>query len=173
MYFYWIYTQQVYSFCTQCIQSLITDGSGTNSINCPSCHQTTPVPEGGVTTLPHNLHLINKQGDIHHKITSNPPPPCDSCSDNTSVAYCTECEDLFCKQCWDAHQRVRSSRTHSSFTLEDTCAMSQDKLSKLIHSFNYTCQDHTDQKLKYYCQQCIIPVCIECTIINHKDHPCG
>ena len=160
-----------HSFCTQCIQSLITDGTGTNSLACPSCRQTIPVPNGGVTTLPRNLRLINKQGDIHHKITSNPPPPCDSCSENTSVAYCTECKDLFCKQCWDAHQRVRSSHTHSSFTLEDTCAMSQDKLSKLIPSFNYTCQDHTDQKLKYYCQQCIIPVCIECIIINHKDHP--
>ncbi|XP_041379200.1 E3 ubiquitin-protein ligase TRIM71-like [Gigantopelta aegis] len=49
--------------------------------------------------------------------------------------------------------------------------MSRDKLTELIPSFTHTCQDHSDQQLKYYCQQCIIPVCIECTIINHKDHP--
>ena len=160
-----------HSFCTQCIQSLINEDTGTNSITCPSCHQTTPLHKGGVISLPRNLHLINKEGDTLHKITSNPPSPCDSCSEDTSVAYCTECTDFLCKQCWDAHQRVRSSRTHSSFTLEDVRAMSQDNLTKLIPSFIHTCQDHTDQQLKYYCQQCIIPVCIECTIINHKDHP--
>ena len=160
-----------HSFCTQCIQSFITGGTRTNSLTCPSCHQTTPVPKGGVTSLPRNLHLINKQSDIICKIISNPPPLCDSCSEDTSVAYCTECRDLLCKQCWDAHQRVRSSRTHSSFTLEDVCTMSRDNLTKLIPSFIHTCQDHSEQQLKYYCQQCIIPVCSECTIINHKDHP--
>ncbi|XP_041346943.1 E3 ubiquitin-protein ligase TRIM71-like [Gigantopelta aegis] len=67
--------------------------------------------------------------------------------------------------------KLRSSRTHSSFTLEDAHAMSQDKLTKLIPSFIHTCQDHSDQQLEYYCQQCIIPVCVKCTIINHKDHP--
>ena len=49
--------------------------------------------------------------------------------------------------------------------------MSRDELTKLIPSYTHTCQDHSDQQLKYYCQQCIIPVCSECTIINHKDHP--
>ena len=27
------------------------------------------------------------------------------------------------------------------------------------------------EQLDFYCQQCIIPVCVKCTIINHKDHP--
>ena len=49
--------------------------------------------------------------------------------------------------------------------------MSRDSLTKLNPSFIHTCQDHSEQQLKYYCQQCIILVCIECTIINHKDHP--
>ena len=160
-----------HSFCIQCIQSFITEDTGTDSLTCPSCHQSTPVLTSGVTSLPRNFRLINKQGDILHKITSNPPPPCDSCNEDTSVAYCTECKDLLCKQCWDAHKKLRSTRTHSSFTLEDAQSMSQDKLIKLIPSLIHTCQDHTDQQLDFYCQQCIIPVCVKCTIINHKDHP--
>ena len=160
-----------HSFCTQCIQSLVNESNGTDSITCPSCCQTTPLHKGGVTSLPHNLHLVNKHSDTLCKITSNPPPPCDSCRENTSVAYCIECTDFLCKRCWDAHQILRSSRTHSSFTLEEAHTMSRDRLTKLIPSFTHSCQDHTDQQLKYYCQQCNIPVCIECTIINHKDHP--
>ena len=160
-----------HSFCTQCIQSLINEGTGAKTLSCPFCHQTTPVPKGGVTSLPRNLHLVNKQGDTLRNITLNPPPSCDSCSENTSIAYCTECTDFLCKRCWDAHQLLRLSRTHSSFTLEDAHAMSQDKLTKLIPPFIHTCQDHSDQQLDFYCQQCIIPVCVKCTIINHKDHP--
>ena len=160
-----------HSFCTQCIQSLINESNGTYTITCPSCHQTTPVPKGGVISLPRNLHLINKLSDILSKISSNPPPPCDSCGEDISVAYCTECTDLLCKDCWKSHQKVRLTRKHSSFTLEEAQTMSRDKLIKLIPSFIHTCQDHTNQQLKYYCQQCIIPVCSECTIINHKDHP--
>ena len=160
-----------HSFCTQCIQSLINESTGTNSVTCPSCYQTTLVATGHVSSLSRNLRLINKQGDILSKITSNPPPLCDSCSEDTSVAYCTECKDLLCKDCWNGHQKVRLTRLHSSFTLEEARTMSRDKLTELIPSFTHTCQDHSDQQLKYYCQQCIIPVCIECTIINHKDHP--
>ena len=160
-----------HSFCIQCIQSLIIEDTGTNSITCPSCHQTTSVPDEGVTSLTRNLRLINKQGEILSKITSKPPPPCDSCSEDTSVAYCIECEDLFCKDCWNSHQKVRLTRTHFSFTLEEACCMSRDKLTELIPSFIHTCQDHTDQQLHFYCQQCITPVCVKCTIINHKDHP--
>ena len=160
-----------HSFCAQCVHSLVTEGAGINSLTCPFCHQTTPVPHSGVTSLPRSLYFVNRQSDTLSKITSNLPSLCDSCSEDISVAYCTECRDLLCQQCWDAHQRVRSSHTHSSFTLQEACTMSRDNLTKLIPSFPHTCQDHTDQQLKYYCQQCIIPVCIECTVINHKGHP--
>ena len=159
-----------HSFCTQCIQSFINEDTGTNSVTCPFCHQTTMLPKG-VISLSRNLHLISKQDNILSKISSNPPPPCDSCSEDTSIAYCAECRDLLCKDCWNSHQKVRITRMHSSFTLKDTCSMSREQLTKLIPSFIHTCQDHTDQQLDFYCQQCIIPVCVKCTIINHKDHP--
>ena len=160
-----------HSFCTQCIQPIITENTGTNTLTCPSCHQTTPVPNGGVTSLPRNLHLVNKQGHILNKISSNPPPLCDSCSEDTSVAYCTECNEVICKKCWTNHQLLSITRSHVIQSFEDFKKMSRDELTKLIPSFTHTCQDHSDHQLKYYCQQCIIPVCVKCTIINHKDHP--
>ena len=160
-----------HSFCTQCIQSLVAMSVGTTSIICPTCLEKTLVFEKGVTSLPRSLHLFNKQSNILAKITSTPPPPCDSCSEGTSIAYCTECTDLLCKDCWNAHKKLRMSRTHTSFTLEEARTMPQDKLTKLIPSFTQTCHDHNDQQLNYYCEQCIIPVCSECTLSNHKDHP--
>ena len=160
-----------HSFCTQCIQFLTTEGPGASTLICPFCHQTTPVPKGGITSLPRNLRLLNKQSFIFSKITTNPPPLCDSCSEDTSVAYCTECNEVICKKCWTNHQLLSITRSHVIQSFEDFKKMSRDEVTKLIPSFTHTCQDHSDHQLKYYCQQCIIPVCIECTIINHKDHP--
>ena len=153
-----------HSFCTQCIQSLINESTGTNSITCPSCQYIVSVPKGGVTFLPRNLRFVNKQSNILSKIRSTPPPPCGSCGENTSVAYCTECTDLLCKQSWDAHQLVRLTRTHMSFTLEEAQHLSHDKVA-----IN-TCQDHANQEVKYYCEECTVPVCVECTIVNHNSH---
>ena len=65
---------------------------------------------------------------------------------------------------------VRLTRTHSSFTLEEGRRMSRDKLTKMIPSSIITCQDHIDQQLDFYCEECAIPVCVKCTIIKHKDH---
>ena len=66
---------------------------------------------------------------------------------------------------------VRLTRTHSSFTLEEGQRMSRDKLTKMLPSYSLTCQDHVDQQLDFYCEECTIPVCVKCTIIKHKDHP--
>ena len=160
-----------HSFCIQCIQSLINEDTGAKILTCPFCHQTTQVPKGGVISLPRNLRLINKQGDILSKISCNLLLPCDSCNEDTSVAYCIECNEVICKKCWTNHQLLRITRGHIIQSFEDIKNKSRDELTKLIPSFTHTCQDHTEQQLKYYCQQCIIPVCVECTIINHKDHP--
>ena len=159
-----------HSFCIQCIQSLVNKSDRTSSVICPICHETTLVSLKGVTSLSCSLHLFNKQCDILAKITSTPPPLCDTCGKDTSITYCTECKYLLCKRCWDDHQGFLPLRKHSSLSLDKVGSMSKSDLTKIIPSFTHSCQDHSNQQLKYYCQQCTIPVCSECTIINHKYH---
>ena len=115
-----------------------------------------------------------KHHTVLSKVTATSPPPCDSC-DETSIAYCTECDELLCNMCLDAHQRLRSSRLHTSFTLTEARNMSQDTIIKMLPSsssfLSCICQYHNNQKLDLYCQQCTIPVCVKCSGISHKDHP--
>ena len=160
----------LHSYCLQCITKLHVEG--TTSITCPTCNQSTTIPDEDVSSLPRNVRLSEetKQDKILRKVTSTSPPPCDSCGENSPIAYCTECEKLFCKVCWDAHQKLSFLRSHSSFTLKEGQNMSRDKLIKMLPS-SPMCHDHDDQKLRIYCQQCTIPVCVECTIISHKGHP--
>ena len=161
----------LHSYCLQCITKLHVEG--TTSIICPTCNQSTTIPDEDVSSLPRNVRLSEetKQDKILRKVTSTSPPPCDSCDENSPIAYCTECDKLFCNKCWEHHQGLKFLRSHSFFTLKEAQNMSQDKLIKMLPSSSPICHDHDDQKLKIYCQQCTIPVCVECTIISHKGHP--
>ena len=168
----------LHSYCVQCITKLHVEN--TTSIICPTCNHSTTLPDGSVTSLPRNIRLgeETKLDTVLFKVTSTSPPPCDSCDENSPIAYCTECDDLLCKDCWDAHQKLKKSRSHSSFTLKEAQNMSRDKLIKMLPSssssstfFSRTCQHHSDQTLDLYCQQCTIPVCVKCSGISHKDHP--
>ena len=168
----------LHSYCVQCITKLHVEN--TTSIIRPTCNHSTTLPDGSVTSLPRNIRLSEetKQDTVLSKVTSTSPPPCDSCDENSPIAYCTECDKLLCNVCWDAHQKLKFLRSHSSFFLKETQNMSRDKLIKMLPSsyssscfLSCTCQYHNNQKLDLYCQQCTIPVCVECSGISHKDHP--
>ena len=164
----------LHSYCLQCITKLHVEG--TTSITCPTCNQSTTIPDEDVSSLPRNVRLSEKtkQDKILRKVTSTSPPPCDSCDENSPIAYCTECDHLLCNVCFDAHQKLKISRSHYSFTLKEAQNTSRDKLIKMLPSSSSSspmCHDHDDQKLSFYCQQCTIPVCVGCTIISHKGHP--
>ena len=164
----------LHSYCVQCITKLHVED--TTSIICPTCNHSTSLPTGRVTSLPRNIRLIEetKQDTVLSKVTSTSPPPCDSCDEKSPIAYCTECDDLLCKDCWDAHQKLKKSRSHSSFSLKEAQNMSRDKLIKMLPSSSFLsrkCQYHDDQTQDLYCQQCTIPVCVECNYSSHKDHP--
>ena len=164
----------LHSYCLQCITKLHVEG--TTSITCPTCNQSTTIPDEDVSSLPRNVRLSEetKQDKILRKVTSTSPPPCDSCDENSPIAYCTECDNLLCSVCWQYHQGLKLLRSHSSFTLKEAQNMSRDKLIKMLPSSSSSspmCHDHDDQKLDLYCKQCTIPVCVKCTIISHKGHP--
>ena len=164
----------LHSYCLQCITKLHVEG--TTSITCPTCNQSTTIPDEDVSSLPRNVRLSEetKQDKILHKVTSTSPPPCDSCDENSPIAYCTECDDLLCSVCWQYHQGLKKSRSHSSFTLKKAQNTSRDELIKMLPSSSSSspmCHDHDNQILDLYCQQCTIPVCVKCTIISHKGHP--
>ena len=161
----------LHSYCLQCITKLHVES--TASITCPTCNQSTTIPDEDVSSLPRNIRLkeISKQGKVLRKVTSTSPPLCDSCHENSPIAYCTECDELFCCRCWEHHQGLKKSSSHSSFTLKEAQNTSRDNLTKMLPSSSPMCHDHVDQKLNFYCNQCTIPVCVECTIKKHKGHP--
>ena len=79
-----------------------------SSNKCKSNNHSTILPNGSLTFLPRNIRLSKetKLDTVLSKVTSTSPPPCDSCDENSPIAYCTECDQLLCNVCWDAHQKL-------------------------------------------------------------------
>jgi DNA-binding beta-propeller fold protein YncE len=135
------------------------------SIECPTCGDIT-MADDGLSSLPRDLKLAAKEDNILHKLTYS---MCDSCGDELAMAYCNNCSDHFlCKCCLKAHQKLRSSRGHTSFTFEEAQKMPQSKLIKLISPASFNCLSHEGRPLDYYCISCSVLICRKCLL--HKDH---
>ena len=148
------------------------------SITCPTCNHPTKLPDGGVASLPCNIHLKQEaeQDKAIQRVTTSPPPECESCEEegSVSVAYCTDCDHLLCKTCWTNHQKMKALKSHTTFALDDLEGKNRSDLLKILtpsNSTNSLCLDHDNQKLIYYCVQCFVPVCVCCTLEKHKGHP--
>jgi tripartite motif-containing protein 2/3 len=86
---------------------------------------------------------------------------CGNCSDQNRVTVrCAECAEFLCQPCADGHKRVRFTRSHSLMTLKE--CENQGK----IHSTAY-CPKHEDGILKLFCDTCQVPMCRDCTIVDH------
>ena len=110
----------LHSYCLQCITKIHVQD--TPSITCPSCNHLTPVPIGGVASLPLNIRF--KEEAQHEQLLQRiipSPPVCDSCEEDTSVsvAYCMDCDDLLCQECWDIHRKIKITRSHTTIATKD------------------------------------------------------
>ena len=162
----------LHSYCLQCINKIHVQG--TTSITCPSCNDHTHLPDEGVASLPPDIRLKEEaeQDKVLQRIYSY--PPCEFyCDDDTSVAYCKECDKVLCQDCLNVHKKKKTSCSHSTYSIEDLKRKSRSDLHKIFPSSISSvplCHDHNDQKLVLYCTQCAVPVCDKCSTGRHKGH---
>lgn len=87
---------------------------------------------------------------------------CESCVlDEDAVAYCRECKQLLCEDCLAFHRRGRGTSQHE--TVE-----SQSRAEELRRL--YSCKEHQDQRLDYFCKTCNTAVCKNCQVTCCKEH---
>ena len=134
----------LHSYCLQCITK-IHETEGATSITCPSCNHQTPLPtDGGVASLPANIRLREEMEheNLFQRVTSSPPPRCDSCNEvdaAPSMAYCKNCNDMLCTDCWNMHKRMKISKSHLTFALKDLGSKGRLKVLKMIAPPTHLC----------------------------------
>ena len=161
----------LHTFCKRCIEKSIESNKKMASIVCcPLCRA--PLPRDDMSSVPTNC-TINRLVEIFGKRKEagktlvNKELKCSTCVDGlTAVTWCIECENSLCRQCNDAHQRMKAFRSHTTVAIEEF--VKNPKLVLSTPEKPEACKSHNKQPLDLYCRTCSSLICHYCTL---KDHP--
>ena len=158
----------LHSFCLKCLKKV---KHPPGIINCPLCQEKITLPPGGIDGFRNNFFInqlkdrraINKIGKIKM--------PCICCksTERETVARCMDCNGFLCQQCVDLHKTLTPLTVHNVFTIDELRSGRVD-MNKVMKE--ECCQKHKDQVLRWFCKTCGIPICRDCTVMDHvrPDH---
>ena len=162
----------LHSFCLRCIDkhARYARRKLETTIKCPVCQACFQIPEGGTFgSLPTSFHLNRLVDLLALRNGSHESQRCSSCEENnTATCYCFVCQTFLCKDCFDAHQRLKATRGHRNVLIENLQA--QD-VEELMHRPAMCAKKyHENEPLDYYCQDCSVCICHKCSIVSHNRH---
>ncbi|XP_066270948.1 E3 ubiquitin-protein ligase TRIM45-like [Branchiostoma lanceolatum] len=168
----------LHTFCKGCLgKFLAKEGDVKGKFPCPTCRTETVLSEGGLAGLKDNFFvlslrdtveaqksLVSKEDDKFH---------CDVCEEEEASGGCEICEEFLCGECSLAHRRAKRTREHEIIGVAEL----KEKLLAKAHSVKSRslpiCPNHEDEKLKFFCESCLRPICRDCTVLQHRDHKYG
>ncbi|XP_060564900.1 uncharacterized protein LOC132724104 [Ruditapes philippinarum] len=92
--------------------------------------------------------------------------PCDR--DGARVpakGYCSTCKEHLCDTCYKHHKKQTPSRHH---ILLDQDSMPTTSSVPIVKDEFDSCDDHEDEKLKFFCRDHDTVVCSVCTTLDHR-----
>ena len=162
----------LHSFCLPCLDkhALYARRQLQTTIKCPVCLTCFQIPEGDTFGgLPTSFHLNRLVDLLALRDGSAEAQRCSSCDENnTATYYCFVCQNFLCAACFEAHQRLKASRSHRNILVENLQA--QDVQEFIRRPVMCSQQYHEDQILEYYCEECKICVCHKCIVVGHTRH---
>ncbi|XP_070573964.1 tripartite motif-containing protein 3-like [Ptychodera flava] len=155
----------LHSFCEQCLFGWVEK---TCKLDCPVCRRSHQLPQGGVAKLQSNFFLDQLVEEFNQRDSGSSKSTCDAClgEGGKDDARCVECSARLCGNCAGAHKRLAATRSHRLIAIDEYVSI-EDKDSSLIHTGIY-CDRHTDNQVKFYCDTCEVPICSDCTVIDHR-----
>jgi len=134
------------------------------------------IPDTGLDTLPHNFFLQNL---IDARDASNQKAEevlCEACAvendENGEIPsanmYCSHCNQKLCTRC------SRSCRAKSrGGPYQVVRPLGAEVSAELIQQRGSYCDQHRDERIKLYCHDCEINVCLMCFAVDHISHKCA
>ncbi|XP_066270894.1 E3 ubiquitin-protein ligase TRIM45-like [Branchiostoma lanceolatum] len=168
----------LHTFCKGCLgKFLAKEGDVKGKFPCPTCRTETVLSEGGVAGLKDNFFvlslrdtveaqksLVSKEDDNFH---------CDVCEEEEASGGCEICEEFLCDECSRAHRRAKRTREHEVIGVAELKEKRLAKMSSIKSKSLPICPNHDDEKLKFFCESCLRPICRGCTVLQHRDHKYG
>lgn len=166
-----------HTFCRPCLEK---EQTHPDKVTCSQCHADCNLPVSGVQGLLSNL-VISTIIETDSELVSSGAARCTGCKSKESdaVARCVDCANYLCPNCVMAHQFMHCFEGHRVLTLGD---LKDEPKNGLITNGSCNgsgekavfCPRHKNDILKYFCRTCSVPVCKECTILEHPSghHDC-
>jgi len=165
----------VHSFCLGCLQSYFKGNAIGDNVACPVCRKEFQIPDTGLEALPHNFFLQNL---IDARDASSPKTEvlCEVCvaakngedEDKgeipSATVYCADCNLKLCTQC------SRPCRVKPRGEPHHVRPLGAEMTAELIQQRGSYCDQHKDDRLKLYCHDCEITVCLMCFVVSHNGH---
>ena len=144
------------------------------SLQCPTCLRNGPIPVGGASAFPQNLHLgfeVEVAGYMS-KFASTSGVSCTFCvqgCNDPAVVFCCSCHMFMCKGGQECHNRAPHLSQHNVIGLDRESAT---LLPALLKPTEHRCSDpkHKKLDLDFCCKTCRSFTCQLCVMILHKDH---
>ncbi|XP_074649631.1 protein brain tumor-like isoform X2 [Tubulanus polymorphus] len=152
-----------HTFCQPCLEKIQDTAE---KLSCPECHQDTPLPPQGISGLMPDFAISNI---LESTIVDTSALNCTGCKskETNAVARCFDCANFLCPNCVMAHQFMHCFEGHRVMMLSDMHnGKDEMKLEKPMN-----CAKHRAEYLIYFCRTCNMPICKECTVMEHgKGH---
>ncbi|XP_060112447.1 E3 ubiquitin-protein ligase TRIM56 [Heteronotia binoei] len=162
----------LHTFCGDCLLPLAAGGQ--EELRCPECRERVPLP-AGVEGLKTNF-FINGLLDLVRPTGGRAGALCSLCpllSQETSqpaVSRCLDCADDLCQACANGHRCSRLTHSHCVVDLEGYLSGEHDEEVRRRQASR--CQEHRGEVLRFFCTPCATPLCGECRLGPHLEHPC-
>ncbi|XP_061182361.1 protein PML-like [Saccostrea echinata] len=160
----------LHNFCEACLETLLDKSSENKELNCPICRENTPLTEQKVSGLKTNFifkDIIQKLSGCTESSSRRLCSFCIlGCKEVEATHKCLTCMDLLCKFCTNKrHTFTRQTAEHKVVPLNDYFAGKY----KGHKNTDTPCEEHRE-KLRFYCQECSLPICGECALGKHRFH---
>lgn len=163
-----------HTFCRSCLER---EQTHPEKVTCVTCRVDTELPDAGVNGLATNLVIaaaVEQDADLLSSARSTSSPSaarCTACkSENTdAVARCLECVNFLCVNCVMAHHFMHCFEGHRVKVFPNSDIKDESMLGIIASNGDKTvfCTKHKSDILTYYCRTCLVPVCKECTQVDH------
>ena len=144
------------------------------SLQCPTCLRNVPIPVGGASAFPQNLHLgfeVEVAGYMF-MLASSSGVSCTFCvqgCNDPAVVFCCSCHMFMCTFGQECHNRAPHLSQHNVIGLDrESATLLPTLITPTEH--HCSCPKHKKQDLDFYCKTCSCFICQLCVISVHKDH---
>ncbi|XP_044170499.1 E3 ubiquitin-protein ligase TRIM71-like [Acropora millepora] len=145
----------LHSFCLGCLdkQANLARRQRQQAIKCPACQASLQIPKTDTfAKLPSPAILSRLVNVLALEDGTAQSQKCSRCDKNNLLtSYCLVCLSFVCESCSHSHQ-CRNATTND----ERPVMCSQ--------------QNHEDQPLALYCQDCEVLICQKCSVVSHNRH---